>query len=343
LAERSERRVIVLASGDPGFYGVAGTLLRYLPPEEVEIVSHASSLQVAFARAGIDWNDAILTSAHARPLAEVVGWARRARKLGILTDQHNTPGLIARTLLDAGLPDCRAIVAENLGMPDERLVDGRLSDLTGMTFAPLNALLLIQDEGWRPYPAFAPRLDEVYAHRRGLISKRDVRALILARLALRETDVMWDVGAGSGAVSVEAAELAWRGQVFAVERDPENLGYIRQNAARFGALNATVVEGHAPAALQDLPAPDAVFIGGTGGALEAIFHHVADAAWPGCRIVASFATLENLSRALTCVRKLGWRMTVAQVNVAYGVDIAGKTRLSPSNPVFIVSATLEGG
>jgi precorrin-6Y C5,15-methyltransferase (decarboxylating) len=343
LAGRGKRRVVVLASGDPGFYGVAGTLLRHLPPGEVEIVPHASSLQVAFARAGVDWNDAVFTSAHARPLAEVVGWARHAHKLGILTDTENTPGLIAETLLDAGLPDCRAVVAENLGLPSERIVDVRLNDLIGMTFAPLNALLLIQDEGWRPAPTFAPRPDEAYAHRRGLITKQDVRALILARLALRETDVVWDIGAGSGAVSIEAAELAWRGQVCAVERDSENLDYIRQNAARFGTLNVSAVEGQAPAALAELPAPDAVFIGGTGGALEAILWHVAGAARRGCRIAASFATLENLGRALTCTRELGWKAVVAQVSAAYGVGIAGMTRLAPLNPVFIVSATLEGG
>jgi precorrin-6Y C5,15-methyltransferase (decarboxylating) len=341
LLDREARRVVVLASGDPGFYGIAGTLLRHLSPGEVEILPHISSLQVAFARAGVTWSDAVLTSAHARPLAELVGWAKRARKLGILTDQHNAPGLIAQTLLDAGLPDCRAIVAENLGMPDERLTDTRLNALVEMTFGPLNVLLLLQDEGWRPAAALAPRPDDAYVHRRGLITKRDVRALILARLALRETDVVWDIGAGSGAVSVEVAELAWRGQIFAVERDTENLGYIRQNAARYGALNVAVVAGHAPDRLKDLPAPDAVFVGGTGGALEAIFRHVAGAARQGCRVAASFATLENLNRALVCTRELGWETAISQVNIANGTDIAGQTRLSPLNPVFIVSATLE--
>ena len=138
------------------------------------------------------------------------------------------------------------------------------------------------------------------------------------------------------------AELAWRGQVYAVEHDEENLGYIRQNVAQYGALNVGVVEGQAPAALQGLPAPDAVFIGGTGGALEAILWHVAGAARRGCRVAASFATLENLSRALACARELGWEAMVAQVSAAYGVDIAGKIRLAPLNPVFVVSATLEG-
>ena len=341
LREHGDRQVVVLASGDPGFYGIAGTLLRVLPADEVEIVPHASALQVAYARAGLVWNDAVFTSAHSRPLAEIVGWARRAPKLGILTDPKNTPGQIAETLLAAGLQDCRAVVAENLGMADEALTDTRLHDLPDRDFAPLNVLLLIQDDGWQSAAAFAPRPDEAYAHRRGLITKQDVRALSLARLAIGETSTVWDIGAGSGAVSIEAAELAWRGQVYAIEHDAENLAYIHRNRNHFGALNVTVVAGRAPEQLAGLPAPDAVFIGGTGGALEAIFSHITEAARPGCRIAANFATLENLNRALTCARELGWVAVVAQVNIAYGNEIAGMTRLAPVNPVFIVSTVLE--
>ncbi|MEW5961514.1 MAG: precorrin-6y C5,15-methyltransferase (decarboxylating) subunit CbiE [Chloroflexota bacterium] len=337
LQRRGERRVVMLASGDPGLYGIVAALRRTLAAAELEIIPHASSLQLAFARAGLDWNEAVFTSAHARPLAEVVGWARRTARLGILTDRRHTPGLIARTLLEAGLEDCRAIVAENLGRPDERLTDTRLAALPALEFGPLNVLLLVREADWLPRPAFAPRPDEAYAHRRGLITKAEVRALSLARLALRETDTVWDIGAGSGAVSIELAELAWRGQVFAVEHDAENLDFIRQNCRRFGALNVTVVQGRAPAALADLPAPAAVFIGGTGGEMAGILAHLDRAAQAGCRLVMTLATLENLSEALRLMRSLGWLPQVTQVNLVHGQEIAGMTRLAPLNPVFIVS------
>ena len=337
LAQRGTAQVVVLASGDPGFYGIAATLARHLPPEELEIIPHVSSLQLAFARAGVPWSDAVFTSAHARPLAEVIGWAKRVRKLGILTDGAHSPAFIARTLLDAGVEDCRAIVAENLGLPDERLTDTRLAALPEMEFGPLNVLLLLRDESWRPFPAFAPRPDDRYSHRRGLITKADVRALSLARLALRETDVVWDIGAGSGAMSVEIAELAWRGEVYAVERDEDNLAHIRENLARFGAFNVTVVEGDAPWALRGLPAPSAVFIGGTGRWMKDILEHVADAAGAGCRVVINLATLENLHEALEVMRALGWSARVTQVSLAQGTDVAGMTRLAPLNPVFIVA------
>lgn len=341
LRHRDDQRIVILASGDPGFYGIAGTLLRRLPPEEVEIVPHVSSLQTAFARAGIVWSDAVMTSAHARPLAEIVGWARRASKLGILTDHKHTPAMIAQTLLDAGLPDCRTIVGERLGMPEEKLTDTRLANLPGMDFDELNVLLLVQDEGWQPQATFAPRPEDDYAHRRGLITKQDVRALSLTRLALRETDVAWDIGAGSGSVSVEMAELAWRGTVYAVERDKKNIGFIQKNICRYGTLNVKLIEGRAPDALERLLAPDAVFIGGTGGAMESILDKVQQEARPGCRVVINLATLENLNEALRITKSLGWAAQVTQVNIAQGKGIRGRTRLDPLNPVFIVSAVLE--
>ena len=337
LVQRGDQRVVLLASGDPGFYGIAATVLRVLPAQEVEIVPHVSSLQLAFARVGVDWNEAALTSAHSRPLSEVVGWARRARKVGVLTDHQHTPPVIAQTLLDAGLADCRAVVAENLGLPDERVTDTRLTRLPESEFGPLNVLLLIQDAGWQPWPAFAPRPEAAYAHRRGLITKRDVRALSLARLALNETDVAWDIGASSGAVSVEMAELAWRGYVCAVERDAENAAYIHQNVARFGVLNVSIIQGCAPQALLDLPRPSAVFIGGTGGAMAPILDYVNGVARPGCRVVANLATLENLVQMLGVTQELGWQTEVAQASIAHGRAIAGLTRLAPLNLVFILS------
>jgi len=343
LSDRGEARVVVLGSGDPGFYGIAATLLRYLPPEELEIIPHLTSLQLAFARVGINWSDAVFTSAHARPLAEVVGWAKHAGKLGILTDRQHTPGVIARTLLEAGLQDCRAIVAENLGLPDERLTDTRLVDLPDKTFGPLNVLLVVRDASWQPPAVLTVRPDAAYAHRRGLITKADVRALSLAHLLLSETATVWDIGAGSGAVSIEMAALAWRGRVFAVEHDAENLAYIRENLGRFGVCNVNVVAGRAPEALEGLPAPSAVFIGGTGGQMDAILDCIGRVALPGCRVVMALATLENLLGAMASMKQRDWSPDLTQVTIAQGKPIAGLTRLAPLNPVFILTGTVEKG
>jgi|YNPBryBLVA2012_1023415.scaffolds.fasta_scaffold00939_4 precorrin-6Y C5,15-methyltransferase (decarboxylating) len=339
-ARRDDERIVVLASGDPGFHGIAATLLEHFPPEELRILPNVSSLQAAFARAGLHWNDAVFTSAHAHSLAEVIGWARRVPKLGILTDPAHTPAMIANRLLRAGVEDCRAIVAENLGAGDERVVDTCLSNVLEQEFAPLNVMLLVHSPGWQPWPAFAPRDDQAYAHRRGLMTKADIRALCVSRLALRENDVVWDIGAGSGAVSIEMAEIAWRGRVFAIEKDPENLGYLRQNIERFGTLNVEVIAGQAPKALAGLPAPSAVFIGGSGGKLEAILEQVAQSAAPGCRMTATFTLLENVLRAQQWMKQAAWNPTLAQVQASYGTALAEGTRLAPTNPVFILNGVI---
>lgn len=339
LRSRENEDIVVLASGDPGFHGIAGTLLKHFPSDVIRIVPNVSSLQAAFARASLPWSDAVFTSAHAHALSEIVGWAKRVPKLGILTDPDNTPALIADHLLRAGVPDCRAIVAENLGTPDASLTDTRLRALSDKSFAPLNVLLLIQDDGWRPVSQFSPRPESAYSHRRGLITKADVRSLSLARLSLSETDTVWDVGAGSGAVSIEMAEIAWRGRVYAVEHDAENLGHIRENIRRFGVLNIEVIEGTAPEALHELPPPEAVFIGGTGGKMSDILKHIQSKAHPGCRLVINLATIENLNQAIETMKSLGWSPEVAQVSISHSQEIAGHTRLAPINPVFIVTGT----
>jgi precorrin-6Y C5,15-methyltransferase (decarboxylating) len=339
LAARGDAAAVVLGTGDPSLFGIAGTLARHFPSDELEIVPGVSSVQLAFARIGRPWDDAVVASAHGRPMAEALGWARRAGKLAILTDETNTPANIAVALLARGAADCRAVVAERLELPGERIVDARLADLPGQSFASPNVLLLLPDADWQPAPVGAPRPDDAYAHRCGLITKRDVRALSLIRLALSATDTVWDIGAGSGAMSIEMAEWAWRGRVYAVEHDAECASFIAANCARYGADNVTLIEGRAPDVLATLPAPDAVFIGGTGGSLTEIVARVTAACRLGCRIVLNLATLENLAQAHAALRELGWQTALAQVNLAYGEPIAGLTRLAPANPVFIVSAT----
>ena len=335
-----DRKVVILASGDPGFYGIAATVLQILPAEEIRIFPQVSSLQTAFARVCIPWSEAAMTSAHARPLAEIIGLARRFPKLGILTDPRQTPGMIAERLLAAGVADCRAIVLENLGLTSEKIIDSRLSALPNRQFAPLNVLLLVHDPGWKPVPACQIRPDAAYQHKNGLITKSDVRLASILRLGICETDLIWDIGAGSGAVSIEMAEMAWRGQVFAIEKDAGCLACLHQNLDRFGTVHVEIVAGTAPQALHQLPAPDAVFIGGSSGKLVDILDHIQQVARPGCRVVANFAILENLMLAYTWMQSHGWQPTLSQACFSYGSDLAGGTRLVPANPVFILSGTL---
>ena len=196
-AESRTRCVVVLASGDPCFYGIGPLLARRLGHERVEIVPGVSAVALAFARLGLSWHDARVVSAHGRPLHDALRAARSARKLAVLTDEVNTPAAVASALLDAGTGDADAWVFEHLGGPSERSVTGRLSEIAGREFAALN-VLVVPDLRWPPIYRRFGRPESCFSHRRSMITKPEVRAIKLSKLGLREGDVLWDVGAGSG-------------------------------------------------------------------------------------------------------------------------------------------------
>ncbi len=184
--------------------------------------------------------------------------------------------------------------------------------------------------------------DGLESHPPGVMTKEEVRAVALFKLRLRPDAVVWDVGAGSGSLSLEAALVARAGHVYAVERRPEALAALRRNLARFPRPNLTVVEGEAPEALEGLPAPDAVFVGGSGGRLAEILACAARRLRPGGRIVADLATLENLERARAALACLGLRWQVTAVQVSRSRELGGLTGFEALNPVFVVAAWREG-
>ena len=335
-------QVAVLASGDPQFFGVGPWLARRLGPDRVRIYPNLSSVQLAFARLGEAWQDATVLSAHGRPLAPVVEavLGGRCTKLAVLTDTERTPAVVAAGLLAAGVePEARAWVMERVGGPAERIRGGRLAEVPDWSCDPLSLLVVLRDPERVRGPA--PRLglpDEAFAHARGQITKAEVRSISLARLAPRAGDTVWDVGAGSGSVSIEAAAFCRPGMVYAVERRAEQRACIAENVARFGASNVQLVAGEAPEALVDLPGPDAVFVGGSGGRLTAILASALERLRPGGRLVANLATLEAVHEATTCLRRAELACELVQVSVARGTAIGGGTRLAALNPVFVLSA-----
>ncbi len=327
-------RAALLASGDPGFFGIAALVLRRVPRDQVRIRPAVSSMQLAFARAGETWSDARFASLHGRPienLAAVLG----APRVGLFTDPGNHPGRIARFLLDAGWGSYEMVVAEDLGLPGERLRRGPPDAFVAWEGSDLNVVLLLR-QGPDPRPLGPGLPDEGFSHDRGLITKWEVRAVALGLLGLPRGGVLWDVGAGSGSVSVEACLLSPGLRAYAVERTPEGIAHIRENRRRFAAAGVVPVGGEAPGALDGLPDPDAVYVGGSGGRLARIL----DACWgrlrPGGSLVAAAALLETLSGLLAWARERGLEPEVTQVAAARSRAVAGRTRLAPENPVFLV-------
>lgn len=346
LAE--EHAVCVLASGDPLLFGVGARLVARLGAADVEILPQPSAVQWAFARAGIAWDDAAILSVHGRPLAGVAARLRGARKAALLTGGDATPAAVARHLLAHGEGGLAAWICEELGGPAERI--RRFESLEAVArcedVAALNVLLLARsDPGWRPPPAVPFLPEDALAMRRprgGLVTKREVRVLALAALAIRPDAVVWDVGAGSGSVAIEAAALAPEGRVFAIEREPESARHCRENARRHGADHVTVVEGDAPAALEGLPAPDAVFVGGGGAALPAIAAAILPRLRPGGRVVVAAVTLDTLAEARRALADAAIAPEVTSVSIARGAPLGGRVRLEPLTPVFLVAGSRAG-
>ncbi|MBY0013003.1 precorrin-6y C5,15-methyltransferase (decarboxylating) subunit CbiE [Paenibacillus typhae] len=336
-----ERRAVVLASGDPLFFGIAGYLVRRFGPQHVEVIPHYSSVQLAFARLGDSWQDAELVSLHGRPIAGLAQRIDGRAKLALLTDGVNTPARIAAYLLEFGMLEYEAFVCERLGGPDECCGFWELEAMSRHEFAALNVVILRR----KPGSAGASRrgfayLDEAFAQRKpekGLITKREVRALVLSELNLAENAVVWDIGSGSGAVAAECARIARLGRVYAVEKEAVNLPNMEANRRKFRA-DYTIIHSRAPEGLEQLPEPDAVFIGGSGGELADIIAHAAARLRPGGVIVIAAITVETLYGSMTALAAAGLRTEVTQLQASRGRPILGMTRFEGMNPVFVISA-----
>ncbi|MRN55877.1 precorrin-6y C5,15-methyltransferase (decarboxylating) subunit CbiE [Paenibacillus monticola] len=350
-----ERKTVVLASGDPLFYGIAGYLVRKFGAEHVEVIPHYSSVQLAFARLGDSWQDAELISLHGRPMTGLAQKIDGKHKVALLTDEENSPARIAAYLIEFGMTEYEAFVCERLGGPEERCQLWELEQLEQAEFAALNVVIL----RWKPDGGpgsglVSSRLglssrrgfaypDETFQQRRpekGLITKREVRAFVLSELNLAEDAVVWDIGSGSGAVAAECARIARRGRVYALEKGAENLPNIEANRRKFRA-DFTIIHDKAPQGLAVLPDPDAVFIGGSGGELAAIIALCAARLRPEGRIVVGAITIETLHGSMEALRNAGLKVEVTMLQASRGKPILGMTRFEGMNPVYVVSGRRE--
>lgn len=347
LAERMQNgldageRVVVLATGDPMFFGIGSLLIARLGSDRIRVHPHRSTMQMAFARAGVAWSHAALVSVHNRPLSDLLAAAGESDTLGVFTDPDNHPGRIAAALEDAGHDFHMTVHA--LGDDGEQVWQGTLTELRDATYPDPNTVVL-RRRGKRAVPARLGHPDADFAQRqpdKGLITKREVRSLALALLRLAPADTVWDIGAGSGAVAVEAARLASSGVVHAVEKNSDDVANIAANRRTFGVGHVHVHEGRAPDALAELPDPDAVFVGGSGGEMATI----AATAWqrlrPGGRLVITAVLLETLEAARTALAELGAEAELTQLQASRSQPLQGQTRLAAQNPVFLVHATKE--
>ena len=360
-ARESGQHVVVLATGDPLCHGIASWLTGKLRPEACEILPAVSTLQLAFARFKRPWQDVRITSCHSTDAGEWQlgatpehGLYRLMRAIALhprvasFTGPENSPARLARALLTAGYggqsgDGIKLSVACRLLLPDEKLFhELSLADAAKMDFPEPNFVLIERRPDVRQ-PAFGLE-DTEYLQRtpeKGLITKQEARALSLAKLRLTADAIVWDVGAGSGSVGLEAARLAPLGHVWAIEKNTGDAANARANAARFGISNYTLSEGKAPAHLDQWPDPDAVFVGGSGGELAALIRLILGRLKPDGRLVMNFVTLENLATATNELAAAGATWDVVQLQASRSQPILDMHRMAAQNPVWIVTAHKE--
>lgn len=342
--------IVILVSGDPLFFGLGRLLLSEISPESLTFHPHLSSVQLAFNRIKTSWQDARIVSAHGRSLDELADALRQGEaKIAAFTDQKNTPSAIARLVISLDLPSHYQLwICENLGGADEQVQCIPLDAIANREFSPLNVVVLLRQSTFQEsslaiedLPLFGlPDSSFLsFSDRPGLMTKREVRILVLGELALRPGQVIWDVGAGTGAVSIEMARLFPSLHIYAIEKTAAGTSLIEQNCQRFQVNNVISIHGKAPEVLYPLPKPDRIFIGGTGGSLSAILDVGSANLRPNGVVVMAIATLEHLEEALRWIRDRDWKYRLLQVNLARSVPIASLTRWTPLNPVTLLTAS----
>ncbi len=354
LIERIEaatsQQIVVLASGDPLFYGTARHVCAKLGKDRFEVVPHVSSMQLAFARVKESWEDAFLANLSGQSIERVIDRIRSSETVGLFTSEQWPPSAVARTLLEEGISYFGAYVCENLGSPDERVTQGSLADIAAETFGPLNVMILVRKARTADAPGqVGTRLfgnpDESFLQsrpKRGLLTPAEVRSLALAELGLRPDSIIWDVGAGSGSVSLEAAQLARNGMVYAIEMDPDDHRLILANAERFGVKNLEAVLGCAPEAWANLPDPDAIYVGGSGRDVAMLVEKAWGRLRVGGRLVTACNSIENLAAVHSLLRAHSGDASYWLVTIARGIEQMDRIRFESLNPSFLIAATKPG-
>ncbi len=356
LAE--QKKVVVLATGDPLCHGIGSFLAKQLGAEQLDIMPNISAVQLAFASIGMAWHDAKICSVHNKDAGDwqmgsgaehgfykLLQAINQYDKLAILTSPENNPARIARMLIMENMQDLFSmVVAENLLCADERIFQNvSITELAEQAFNGNDVVILSRQHAKQPELLFG-YADNTFKQRKpdkGLITKREVRAVSLARMQLTSTSIVWDIGAGSGSVGIEAAKLCQNGHIYAVEKNIADFAIANENARDFALHNYTLIENKAPLGMENWPAPNAVFIGGSGGELAELIELCLDRLQAKGCLVMNFVTLENLSTALEVLKQSGATWDITQLQASRSQPILHMHRMRAENPVWIVCAQKE--
>ncbi len=335
------QKIVVLASGDPLFFGIGAKMAGALGANHIRIYPNINSVAAAFARIKEPWNDARVISLHGRQNEDKLFSALETEnKIALFTDPKKNPAWLAARLIAKEFINFKMCVLEALGSDSERFDWYPLQRAAKMKFAEPNMVVLkrspLESKPDKKLHLGAP--DTWYDHRSGLITKSEIRAITLSKLRLEPHHTLWDLGAGSGSISIEAALFIKKGKIFAVEQNPVRIEHINNNKKQFKVGNLKIVQAALPQGLSGLPRPDRIFIGGGGNDLKAIITAGAKYLKPAGRMVINTVLIPNLQVAKTALSRVKFETEVIQVQINRSRQMPWAERFEAQNPIWIISA-----
>jgi precorrin-6Y C5,15-methyltransferase (decarboxylating) len=335
IIESKSERIGVLVSGDTGFFSIAKTLIEKLADScNIDVVCGISSLQYFCSKIGISYENMKVVSLHGRKNS-ILGSISYNQKVFVLTGGNNKAHAVCSSLTDNGLGDVVVTAGENLSMPKERIIKGSAKELSEYTFDDLTVLLI---ENHNFVNCYLPLYDRDFIRGNIPMTKEEVRFVTLSKLAVEPCDIVYDIGAGTGAVSMEMARKAYDGCIYAIEHKEEAVDIIKQNRQKLGGYNVSVIHGKAPETLLKLPKPDKAFIGGSSGNMNEIVEVLLEKN-PNIKLVANAITLETLNEAVTAFEKHGFETDIVCINVSASKRVGGYHMMMANNPVYVIKGT----
>jgi precorrin-6Y C5,15-methyltransferase (decarboxylating) len=333
--------VSILVSGDVGFYSLAKILLAKDEKNDIRLICGISSLQYFCSKLKLAWDDVVTVSLHGREadlMSNLITKVKQNNKVFVLTGGENTPTSICRTLCEYGLGSLQVHIGENLSYPEEQINSGLACDIAQRDFAKLNVLMIVNNQ--LTNRVTTPGIpDDFFIRGKVPMTKQEVRVVTIAKLQLCPTDIVYDIGAGTGAVAVEIAGQLANGKVYAIEKDLEAMELIAKNKQKFGVANLFLVSATAPVGLAELPRPDKVFIGGSSGNLKDILDLVFSRN-PKLRVVINAVTLETLTETMNYFAdRPEYQLEIVNLAVSKARNIGGYNLMTGQNPVYIITAS----
>jgi len=338
--EMKKKRVVVLASGDPMYFGIGRRVINAIGAQHAVVYPNISSVAAAFGRIKEPWDDAGVVSLHGRQNENrLLKALEEENKIAVFTDPKNNPAWLASYLMQNQFLNYKMCVLEALGSEAEKVSWHTPAEAAKLKFADPNMVILKRSSSGarEKLPLFLGAPDSWYDHQKGLITKSEIRAITLAKLCLSTENILWDLGAGSGSIAVEASLIIKKGKIIAVEKNPERVQHIEINKKRFGIRNLKVIQTEVPMGLEKLPPPDRIFIGGGGKQLKSIVRSATRYLKPQGMIVVNTVLIPNVEIARATLEKLNFVTEIVQIQINRSRQMPWAERLEALNPVWIIT------